>query len=88
MTFEEKTAGLKEHAEFAAYINKVKAEAVGTEYHGAVEHELTRSTQFLFDALMAENDQTKILLCVGALRGLRLATNNISALWPIDKETE
>ena len=50
MTFEEKTAGLKEHAEFAAYMNKVKAEAVGTEYHGAVEHELTRSTQFLFDA--------------------------------------
>lgn len=88
MTFEEKTAGLKEHAEFAAYVNKVKAEALETEYHGAVEHELTRTTQFLFDSLMAEVDPTKILLCVGALRGLRLATNNIAAKWPEDRENE
>jgi hypothetical protein len=86
--FEEKSAGLKEHADFASYVNKVKAEALATEYHGAVEHELTRTTQFLFDSLMGENDSTKILLCVGALRGLRIATNNIAAKWPEDKEPE
>lgn len=88
MTFEEKAASLTEHDDFAAYINKVKDEAADLEYRGAVQHELTRTTQFYFDRLMEARDTTEVLLLVGALQGLRLAGNNVEARWPVDKETK
>lgn len=86
--FAKNIEGITEHNDFAAYINKVKQEAAGTEYHGAVLHELSRATQATFDLLMAASDQTHILLLVGALRGLRSASEHIASEWPIDKETE
>lgn len=86
--FEQKSAGLTDHNDFAEYINKVKEDAQGTEYQGAVLHELNRATQLAFDRLMETADQTQILLLVGALRGLRMASEHVTSKWPIDKEIE
>jgi len=84
--FFEKAADCRDHDSYARFINKVKQDAADSEFCGAVDSELTQVHGEVMDQLMAATEQDKILLLVGALKGLRAARIAVYREWPVDEE--